>query len=111
MKKPFLSVSAILLFFGVVLLILNCGGGDKGTNSGSGIGGGGTPYVDHGNCATCTGDKNKSDCNSGYWCAPFWLSPNRCVPNSVRPQDPYTCVLYYESLQPQSQGKFEKVCQ
>ena len=41
-------------------------------------------------CDKCSGNITSSDCDSG-WCSPFDGGSYRCVPDSVGPNDPYTC--------------------
>jgi hypothetical protein len=93
MKKKFnLSFSMLFFLIAVMVLSLSCNGG-KDSNSGGGGGGG---YVnDHGDCAPCSGNRTKSDCKPGFWCSDFVTGPDRCVPDRIRPQDPYTCITTY----------------
>ena len=56
--------------------------------SGCSSGGGDDDKV--GDCGVCQTD---SDCKDNFWCAPFLTGPNRCVPDNIGPDDPYTCTV------------------
>ncbi len=68
----------IIVLIGFSLIIGSCGGDDDDSGSV--------------NCMAC---ENDSECGEGYWCSSFVNGPNRCVPDSIGPEDAYTCTVTY----------------